>query len=123
MYEAALSIRILVAMERDLSASDPLLASMVERLVREFAPDRIHLFGSRARGEQGVDSDYDLLVLVSNPTEPGYRLAQRGRRCLGDLPIAADVLVWPTEAFDRRVHLEASLPATVLREGVRLHAA
>jgi hypothetical protein len=35
---------------------------------------------------------------------------------------AADVLVWPRARFDSRVHLKASLPATVEREGKLLHA-
>jgi len=33
------------------------------------------------------------------------------------------VVVWTRSAFDSRVHLAASLPATVMREGKLLHAA
>jgi len=110
-------------MKLDPTKSDPVLEQMVARLVREFAPDRIYLYGSRARGEQGPDSDYDLLVLVDEATEPGYQLAQRAHRCIRDLGVAADVLVWPKDAFDRRAHLKASLPGTILREGVLVHAA
>ena len=37
--------------------------------------------------------------------------------------MAADVLVWTRERFDSRLILQASLPATVLREGKLLYAA
>ena len=36
---------------------------------------------------------------------------------------AADVLVWTRRAFDERLHLPASLPATVASEGRLLYAA
>lgn len=109
--------------EAELLARDPMLAEVVRRLVEALHPERIYLFGSRARGEAGPDSDYDLLVLVDRPTEPRYRLAQQGFRALRGVPAAAEVVVWDRETFDSRLHLKASFPATVVREGRLLHAA
>ena len=94
---------------------DPVLA--------EIRPCRIYLFGSRARGDVGSDSDYDLLLLVEHPAEPTYRLSQRAYRALRGVPAAVDVLVWDRAAFESRLHLPASFPATVAREGRVLHAA
>lgn len=37
---------------------------MVERIVTNFHPDKILLFGSHARDDAGPDSDVDLLVVV-----------------------------------------------------------
>jgi predicted nucleotidyltransferase len=102
---------------------DPILAEIVRRLVEALQPERIYLFGSRARGDAGADSDYDLMVVVPHLTEPAYRLAQRAHSVLWGLGTAADILVWSRDAFDGRLHLKASLPATVLREGMLLHAA
>jgi predicted nucleotidyltransferase len=101
----------------------PVLAEIVRRLVEALQPDRIYLFGSRARGDVGPDSDYDLMVVVPQLAEPGYRLAQRAHSVLWGLGVAADILVWSREAFDSRLHLKASLPATIVREGRLLHAA
>ena len=103
--------------------SDPTLAEIVRRLVEALKPERIYLFGSRARGDAGPDSDYDLLVLVSQASEPGYRLAQQAHSLIWDLGTAVDILVWSREAFDRRLHLRASLSATVAQEGRLLYAA
>ena len=101
---------------------DPILREIVERLITTLHPVRIYLFGSRARGDAGPDSDYDLLVLVENPTEPRYRLSQVGFRALRGIPAAVDVVVWDSATFDARLHLIASFPATVAREGRLLHA-
>lgn len=102
---------------------DPVLREIVERLVGALNPERIYLFGSKARGEAEPDSDYDILVLVEHPTEPRYRLSQKGFRALRGVPAAVDVVVWDRESFDARQHLKASFPATVVREGRLLHAA
>ena len=106
-----------------IAIDDPVLAEIVERLVNALCPARIYLFGSQARGDAGPDSDYDLMVLVDRPTEPRYRLSQKGFRALRGVAVAVDVVVWDRETFDARLHLKASFPATVVREGRLLHAA
>lgn len=113
----------MVALDNDLLARNIVLRQMVDRLVETLHPARIYLFGSQARGDSGPDSDYDLMVLVENRTEPRYRLSQRGHRGLRGLGVAADVVVWDRKTFDARLHLRASFPATVLREGKLLYAA
>ena len=45
------------------------------------------------------------------------RRAQRTHSLLWDPGAAADILVWTREVFDSRIHLRASLPATITREG------
>lgn len=100
-----------------------ILDEIVTRLVLALKPERVYLFGSRARGDADADSDYDLMVVVPHTTEPGYRLAQTAHALLWDIGTAADILVWSREAFNGRLHLKASLPATVLREGQLLYAA
>jgi predicted nucleotidyltransferase len=109
--------------QQDLLARDPILAEILNRLVATLNPRRIYLFGSQARGDAGPDSDYDLLLLVDQAGEPAYRLSQRGYRALRGVSAAVDVVVWDRETFDARLHLRASFPATVVREGRLLHAA
>ena len=101
----------------------PVLDEIVDRLVREFDPQRIYLFGSHARGEAVADSDFDLIVIVEERCEPMHKLAQRAHRLLWDLGVAADILVWSREEFDQRSHLAASLPGVVLHEGRLVYAA
>ena len=101
---------------------NPKLAEIVRRLVDAYQPERIYLFGSEARGDAGPDSDFDLLVVVPNEAPPEKRRSRLAYEHLWGTGVAADVLVWTAEGFDSRVHLRASLPATVLREGKLLYA-
>jgi len=105
------------------STLDPALAEVVRRLVDVYAPERIYLFGSRARGDARPDSDYDLLVLLADSDEPSYRRARQGYHVLHGSSIAVDLLVWTIGEFERRLPAKASLPATVSREGRLLYAA
>ncbi len=100
---------------------EPVLAEIVRRLAEAFHPERVYLFGSRARGDDDPDSDYDLMVVVNEASEPGYRLAQRAHRLLWGLGTAAGVLVWTLQAFESRLHLKASFPSTIVREGRLLY--
>ncbi len=102
---------------------DPILAEILHRLVEAYRPERIYLFGSRARGEGGQDSDYDLFLVVERLDKPRYRVEQEAHTLLWELGTAADVVVWPRDDFEARLHLAASLPATVVNEVVLLYAA
>lgn len=103
---------------------DRTLSEIVRRLANAYEPERIYLFGSKARGDAGPDSDYDLVVIVPDdaPDERlRYEIACAALRGTG---IAADVIVWRKTPFDRRAaRVVASLPATVLREGRLVYAA
>jgi predicted nucleotidyltransferase len=102
---------------------DPTLREIVRRLVHAFAPHQIYLFGSRARGDAGIDSDYDLLVVVPDDAPAERRRSRLAYEVLWGLPRAGDVLVWARQDFESRLPARASLPATVVREGILLHAA
>ena len=99
------------------------LAAIIARLVEAYEPERIYLFGSKARGDDGPDSDFDLLVIVPDDAPADRKRSRLAYEVLRGTGVAADVLVWTRERFESRLHLRASLPATVLREGRLLHAA
>jgi predicted nucleotidyltransferase len=103
-------------------SDDQVLTELVRRLREAFQPERIYLFGSKARGESGPDSDYDLLVVVPDEAPPEQKRSRLAYQALRGTRTAADVLVWTRQAFDSRLHLPASLPATVAREGELLYA-
>jgi predicted nucleotidyltransferase len=102
---------------------DAKLAEAVRRLREAYAPERIYLFGSRARGEAGEDSDYDLLIVVADDAAPKMRMSKIGYQALRGTGIAAEVVLCTHTYFGARVHLQASLPGIVIREGHLLHAA
>src|SRR5215211_653279 len=46
------------------------LASVAASIAREFRPERIILFGSRATGNATSDSDVDLMIVMNTPLRP-----------------------------------------------------
>ena len=93
------------------------------RLVDACRPESIYLFGSIARGDGDAESDYDLLIIVPNDAPAERRRSRRAYEVLRGTGTPVDALVCSHDWFFSRVHLRASLPATVLREGRLLHAA
>jgi HEPN domain-containing protein/predicted nucleotidyltransferase len=76
------------------------LDQIIERLVAGYQPDRIVLFGSRARGEEKTDSDFDLLVVKDTAERPIER-RMAVERLLADRRVPVDVLVYtPREIWE-----------------------
>jgi len=101
--------------------ADPVLDEIVRRLVTAYQPERIYLFGSRARGQAGPDSDYDLLVVAPDEAPAERRDSKLAYEVLWGVKASVDAVVCRRSWFDARRHLRASLPGTVLREGQLLH--
>ena len=99
------------------------IEEITRRLVEYFHPERIYLFGSVARGDDGPDSDLDFAVVL--PDDAPRHLYRPGvHRALWGTGTASDVVAWPASDFDARaLHVVASLPAAVLREGRLLYDA
>jgi len=99
------------------TVGDGVLAELVRRLVKAYRPERMYLFGSRGRGDGNPDSDYDFLLVVSDDAPPERRRSRLAYQVLRGTGIAADVIVWTRSAFEQRLRVPSSLPATVAREG------
>ncbi len=100
---------------------ESLLQTVTQRLVEEFQPEQIWLFGSHAWGTPTDDSDVDLMVIVPSSDERSIHRMQRAHRCLSGLGFSKDVLV-PTRAqVDRYKHLRASLFHQVLANGRKIY--
>ena len=76
------------------------ISIMTERIVREFDPLQIILFGSQARGDADRHSDIDLLVVFAELTDK-RKTAVDILRVLADLPVAKDILVSTPEELER----------------------
>ena len=80
--------------------NDEFISIMTERIVRDFDPLQIILFGSQARGDADRQSDIDLLVVFSELTDK-RKTALDILRSLADLPVAKDILVSTPEELER----------------------
>lgn len=97
------------------------LDEMTRRLVAEFQPEQIILFGSHAWGNPEPGSDVDLMVIVRDSDAAPIERALRARRCLSDISVPKDILVKTRAEVERFRHVYASLEAEVLECGKVLY--
>lgn len=90
--------------------SEQVLNQVRDRLVAQFKPYRVILFGSQARGTADERSDVDLLV-VCPLTGSRRSLMVAMDRALAGLGFARDVVVLTPEEFER----DRYIPGTVAR--------
>src|SRR3990170_4396734 len=102
-------------MKADVSTSD-LLAVVRDRIVERFDPVRVIVFGSRARGEAGPDSDLDLLVVLAKVDNKRHKAIEI-RRVLRDLPVEKDIVVTTPEELARRGQIVGTVLRSAMREG------
>lgn len=98
-----------------------LLQEMTRRLVNEFDPEQIILFGSYAWGKPNKDSDVDLMVIVSESDETDQERMVRGYRCLRGLGVPKDVFVKTRAEFDLYRNVVASSQHRIANKGKVLY--
>jgi uncharacterized protein len=96
--------------------SEDLIRDIVRRIVEMAHPERIILFGSRARGNARPDSDFDVLV-IKESNEPGYRRDAALYLALAGLNVPVDVLTYTPEEIRDWSAVPQAFVTTVLREG------
>ncbi len=98
----------------------PTIQAIARLIAERFDPDQVILFGSHARGQAGVHSDVDLLVVMRDERERG-----RGnpiRRAIAErfvLPV--DVIVRSPEAVAQQRNDPYSLIHKAFEEGEVLY--
>ena len=93
---------------------------MTGRIVRDFHPLRILLFGSHARGDARPDSDVDLLVVLPEVADKREAAIQI-RRALREFPVCKDIIVTTPEEITRRGDLVGTVLRPALGEGAVLY--
>ncbi len=93
------------------------LPDAVNDIVERFRPVEVILFGSVARGEEGPDSDLDLLVVLDH-LDKAQRMRLMGEiRFAIDAPVPIDVFVTDVAEFEARKDVNGSMYYWPAREG------
>ena len=101
-----------------------LLERMVHAIVDEVDPEQVILFGSQARGDAGIHSDVDLIVVEAEPFGPGRdRRAEAVRlwRALAGFRVSKDILVYSRSEVEYWRDSLNHVLARALREGKVLY--
>ena len=104
---------------------DETIAKMVEAVVNEVNPDRIYLFGSRARGDAAEQSDVDLLVVEREsfgPERSRFRETNRIYDALAAFRVPTDVLLYSHEEWEKWSSSLNHVIGRCKREGRLLYA-
>jgi len=108
-----------------ITVTEEVLSKMVEAIVKEVDPERIYLFGSRARGEEKPESDADLLIVEREPfghTRGRFQEINRIYDLLSSFRIPTDILVYSTNEFDKWRKSPNHVIGRCQREGRLLYA-
>ena len=95
------------------------IRDFARRVAEEFAPERIVLFGSHARGDASEDSDVDLLVIMRTRKRPTEQALEIRRRVSRHFPL--DLLVRTPREVARRLKLKDCFLTSILAEGETLY--
>ncbi len=96
---------------------DPHLKRLVD-LLKDYGPERIILFGSRARGEADEYSDYDIIV-IKQTDKPFMERLRDMVPYLIEFDGSAEILVYTPEEFEKMS--EVGLGFIVQKEGIIIY--
>ena len=91
------------------------------RIAREFRPQRVVLFGSRARGAATADSDVDLLIVMPFEGKPVSKSVEIRLKIRPPFP--TDLLVRTPEMVRRRLAMGDDFIRDILEHGKVLYEA
>ncbi len=93
-----------------MSITEEHISRAVARLVERFHPERIILFGSRARGVADERSDVDFLIVASFNGKRRKVLVEMDRSLRG-IGFALDLILLTPDEFER----DCEIPGTIAR--------
>ncbi len=100
---------------------DPNLGKLLERIVPSMRPEAVYLFGSRARGTNRPDSDYDLLVVMPDDTPREKMSLLAAFEATSGFDVAVEVIACRRSVFERKKLVPGTLSRTVWSEGHLVH--
>jgi len=94
-----------------------MLEKIVNRIVDNYNPEKIILFGSYAYGHPDEESDLDLLI-IKKSNLPRHKRAREVRKFLwGITDIPKDIIVYTQEEIDEWKNVEEAFITNVIKNG------
>ena len=96
---------------------DPLAQSVVEKIAAVMHPEKIYLFGSRAAGIAGPESDVDILLLYAGE-ESSREIRLKTHRLFRKPSFSLDVFVLTPDEFEAQRRVPNTLAREVSETGI-----
>lgn len=96
----------------------------IKSIVNSFLPNvQVLLFGSRARGESTVDSDYDLLMITDETFAPREKMnweSKIRKALISELNLPFDVIIESKKEVSEKKNLSGHIVYYAMKEAVEI---
>lgn len=96
----------------------------IKSMVNSFLPNaKVLLFGSRARGESTIDSDYDLLVITRETYAPRVKMnweSKIRKALVNELNLPFDVIIQSEKEVSQKKNLSGHIVYYAMKEAVEI---
>jgi len=95
----------------------------IKKVISSFLPEsEVIMFGSRARGDNQPNSDYDLLVISKKNLDDRQRLHFQAliRKILAKEDILADIIIHSQNGIEKKRNLPGHIVRSAMKEGVHV---
>ena len=101
---------------------DQTLNKIKDIIVRTVSPDKVILFGSRARGESKSDSDYDILVIKDKLRNERVLTRKINYELLNEnIDTEIDIIATSTEKWNKNSDDISYIYKNIISEGIILY--
>lgn len=95
------------------------IKKIVNRIAKEYKPEKIYLFGSYAWGKPNQDSDFDLFIIKKTKEDRRLRQLKVRKIIKGELPV--DILVYTPKEAERRLKIGDFFVEDIFNKGKILY--
>jgi predicted nucleotidyltransferase len=99
------------------------IIEIIKNTAHEYLPDaEVLLFGSHARNEASIESDYDIFLITKTKLLPKEKMQIRTkiRKSLLLIGIRSDILIQSKSEVDKKKKLPGHIVRNILREAILL---
>lgn len=93
------------------------IQEITDKIVKEFKPQKVVLFGSYAWGNPTKDSDLDFFVIKDDPIKNTREMAVDLERILDDRDTPLDLLVYKPDQVTKRLAMNDQFITKIFRDG------
>lgn len=97
------------------------ISKITDKIIKEFRPEKVILFGSYAWGNPKKNSDVDLLVIKNDPIKNTREMAVELEKILIKRNLPLDLLVYKPEQLKKRLALKDAFLSKIISQGKILY--
>lgn len=97
------------------------IQKVADKIVKEYKPEKIILFGSYAWGKPGTDSDVDLFIIKESRKRQIDRMRELRMKLIGNNFPPIDLLIYTPKELSRRLAIGDFFVGEIIEKGQVLY--